>query len=92
MNDTTRQEISRRLASVAGHVKGIERMVNDDAYCIDLIRQIQAVQAALNKINALVLDDHLHHCVATAIRGDDLVEREKMLTEVTAVFEMSNKL
>jgi len=92
MNDTTRQEISRRLASVAGHVKGIERMVNEDAYCIDLIRQVQAVQAALNKINALILDDHLRHCVATAIRGDDLVEREKMLTEVTAVFEMKNKL
>ena len=85
-------DIARRIASAAGHLKGIQRMVEEDAYCIDIIRQVQAVQAALNKINALILDSHLHSCVITAVRGDDTAEREQMLREITSVFEMSNKI
>ena len=92
MDETTRKTITRRLASAAGHLKGIERMVEEDIYCIDIIRQVQAVQAALNKVNGLILDNHLHTCVTTAIQGDDPDEREKMLKEVTSVFEMSNKI
>ncbi|MEZ4664860.1 MAG: metal-sensitive transcriptional regulator [Caldilineaceae bacterium] len=92
MDDATRKTITRRIASAAGHLKGIERMVEEDVYCIDIIRQIQAVQAALNKVNGLILDNHLHTCVTTAIQGDDPDEREKMLKEVTSVFEMSNKM
>ena len=67
-------------------------MVDEDAYCIDVIQQIQAVQAALNKVSGLILDSHLHSCVTTAIRGDDPAERERVLEEVTSVFEMSTKL
>jgi CsoR family transcriptional regulator, copper-sensing transcriptional repressor len=92
MNEKTRTAVSRRLASAAGHLKGIERMVNDDIYCIDIIRQVQAVQAALNKVSAMILDDHLHSCVTTAIQGDNLEERERILHEVASVFEVSNKL
>lgn len=92
MDDSTKKAVSRRLASSAGHIKGIERMVGEDAYCIDVIQQIQAVQAALNKVSALILDSHLHSCVTTAIRGDDPTERERVLEEVTSVFEMSSKL
>jgi CsoR family transcriptional regulator, copper-sensing transcriptional repressor len=92
MDANTQQTVTRRLASAAGHLKGIERMVNEDAYCIDVIRQIQAVQAALNKVSGLILDQHLHSCVTTAIRGADPTERERVLHEVTSVFEMSNKL
>jgi len=55
----------RRLKTVEGHVRGIERMVEEDAYCIDVIRQIQAVQAALNKISTMILEDHLHSCLIT---------------------------
>ena len=51
----------------------------------------QAVQAALNKVTAMMLDTHLHTCMMTAVRGQDMAERERMLVEVTAVFEMSNK-
>ena len=92
MDDLTKKAVSQRLASSAGHIKGIERMVSDDAYCIDVIQQIQAVQAALNKVSGLILDSHLRSCVTTAIRGDDPDERERVLEEVTSVFEMSSKL
>jgi DNA-binding FrmR family transcriptional regulator len=92
MDDVTKKAVSRRLASSAGHIKGIERMVGEDAYCIDVIQQIQAVQAALNKVSGLILDSHLRSCVTTAIRGDDPAERERVLEEVTSVFEMSSKI
>ena len=92
MDETTKVTITRRLASAAGHVKGIERMVQDDTYCIDVIRQIQAVQAALNKVSTLMLDNHLRTCVTTAIQGDDLDEREQMMQEITSVFDVTGKL
>lgn len=91
MDEQVKKAVTQRLASAAGHIKGIERMVQDDEYCIDAIKQIQAVQAALSKISTLILDNHLHTCVTTAIQGDNPEEREAVLREVTSVFEMSNK-
>jgi DNA-binding FrmR family transcriptional regulator len=91
MNDELRTDVTRRLASAAGHIKGIERMVKDDTYCIDVIKQIQAVQAALNKVNTLMLDNHLRTCMTTAIQGDDADERERMLQEITSVFAVTAK-
>ena len=91
MDEKTRKAVTQRLASAAGHIKGIERMAQEGAYCIDMIRQIQAVQAALNKVTAMMLDTHLHTCMMTAVRGQDMAERDRVLVEVTAVFEMSNK-
>lgn len=91
MDDNTKKTITRRLASAAGHLKGIQRMVDEDTYCIDVIRQVQAVQAALNKVNALMLENHLRTCVSTAIRGDDAAVREEMLSEISSVFEVSSK-
>ena len=87
-NDST----LRRLKTIEGHLKGVIRMVEEDAYCIDVIRQIQAVEAALNKVSVHILDDHLNSCVITAIRGDSEVERERVLKEISEVFEMSNKV
>jgi DNA-binding FrmR family transcriptional regulator len=80
------------LASTAGHIKGIARMVDEDTYCIDVIRQIQAVQAALNKVSTMILDNHLRTCVTTAVQGEDPQERERVLQEITSVFEVTGKL
>jgi DNA-binding FrmR family transcriptional regulator len=81
----------RRLKTVEGHLRGIQRMVEEDAYCIDVIRQIQAVQGALNKVSTKVLNDHLHSCLITAVRGDNPDERERVLKEVSEVYEMASK-
>jgi DNA-binding FrmR family transcriptional regulator len=81
----------RRLKSIEGHVRGIERMVEEEAYCIDIIRQIQAVQAALNKVNSLILENHLNSCLITAVRGEDPEDRERVLKEISEVFEASAK-
>ena len=82
----------RRLKTIEGHLRGIIRMVEEDAYCIDVIRQIQAVEAALNKTSAQILEGHLNSCVITAVQGDDQSERERVLKEITEVFEMSTKV
>ena len=82
----------RRLKTIEGHLRGVIRMVEEDAYCIDVIRQIQAVEGALNKVSARILEDHLNSCVITAVQGDDQGERERVLKEMTEVFEMSTKV
>ena len=86
------QNTLRRLKTVEGHLRGIIRMVEEDAYCIDVIRQIQAVDAALSKVSTQILENHLNSCVISAIKGDDPEEREKVLKEITEVFEMSAKV
>ncbi len=91
MDDQTKAGVIRRLQSVEGHVRGIQRMVEDDKYCIDVIKQIGAVQAALGKVQEIVLDQHLHSCVTTAIRGDDAVRREAVIDEILGVFSITNK-
>ncbi len=82
----------QRLKTIEGHLGGIIRMVGDDAYCIDVIRQIQAVEAALNKVSTQILEEHLNSCVITAIEGQNQSERERVLKEITEVFEMSTKV
>lgn len=82
----------RRLKSAEGHLHGVIRMLEEGAYCIDVIRQIQAVQAALGKVSTQILDQHLNSCLITAVRGEDPAERERMLKEVTSVFETAGKL
>ncbi len=91
MDTQTKAAMLRRLQSVEGHVRGIERMVEEDKYCIDIIKQIEAVQAALNKVNQLMLENHLRTCVTTAIRGDDAARREAVIGEILDVFAVSNK-
>jgi DNA-binding FrmR family transcriptional regulator len=86
------EDALKRLKNVEGHVRGIHRMIEKDAYCIDVIRQIQAVQAALNKVSKIVLDEHLNSCVITAVQGEDQTERERVLKEITDVFEMASKV
>jgi DNA-binding FrmR family transcriptional regulator len=82
----------RRLKSIEGHVRGIERMVEEDSYCIDVLRQLQAVQAALNKLGGGILQDHLHSCVITAIEGEDPGERERVLGEIVEVYQAASRV
>ena len=82
----------RRLKTIEGHLRGVIRMVEEDTYCIDVIRQIQAVDAALNKVSTQILENHLNSCVISAIKGDDPEEREKVIKEIAEVFEMSAKV
>ena len=92
MTEDHKREILNRLKSAEGHVRGIERMVDEDAYCIEVINQILAVQRALDKVNSMILERHLQTCVTTAIRGDDAAERERVIAEIMDVFEATGKM
>jgi DNA-binding FrmR family transcriptional regulator len=82
----------RRLKTVEGHIRGIQRMLDERAYCIDIIRQIEAVQSALNKVSGQILEGHLNSCLISAVRGEDPDERERMLKEITDVFYATKKV
>jgi DNA-binding FrmR family transcriptional regulator len=84
-------DIVRRLKSVEGHVRGVQRMMEEGVYCIDVVNQIVAIQRALKKVSGLVLDQHLHSCVTDAMRGPDATARERVLGELLEVFEAAGK-
>jgi DNA-binding FrmR family transcriptional regulator len=92
MADEYKQDMLNRLKSIEGHVRGIQRMLAEDAYCIDIMNQNLAVQRALEKVNSLVLERHLQTCVTTAIQGDDAAERQRVITEIMNVFEATGKM
>jgi DNA-binding FrmR family transcriptional regulator len=76
----TKDQLVARLRRIEGQIRGIEGMVNDDRYCIDILTQINAAQAALDKVALGLLDEHAHHCLADA--GDD--ERDAKTEELMA--------
>jgi DNA-binding FrmR family transcriptional regulator len=87
MQDDHKDPIRNRLKTVEGHLRGIQRMVEEDAYCIDIMQQVRAVQQALHRINSIILENHLNTCVTTAIRSDQTEERERVLQELLQVFD-----
>lgn len=91
MDATARDKAIHRLKSTVGHLNGVIRMLEEDRYCIDVIKQIQAAQTALSRTSEVILDSHLRTCVTTAIQGDDPAERERVLNEVTEVFRHTDK-
>jgi DNA-binding FrmR family transcriptional regulator len=91
MEQSERAALVNRLKSIAGHVSGIASMLEQDRYCVDVIKQIQAAQAALAKANQIILDNHLRTCLTTAIRGEDPDERERVLSEISDVFSVNSR-
>jgi CsoR family transcriptional regulator, copper-sensing transcriptional repressor len=85
-------QLVNRLKSIEGHVRGVQRMVEDDAYCIDILKQTQAIQRALEKFNSIILANHLNGCVTIALRGEQPDERERVVHELLQVFDATNTL
>jgi DNA-binding FrmR family transcriptional regulator len=73
-----KDELLNRLRRIAGQVGGVERMVDEERYCIDILTQVSAVQAALDKVALELLDDHARHCVVGATEAN----REEMTDEM----------
>jgi CsoR family transcriptional regulator, copper-sensing transcriptional repressor len=92
MAEIEKQDLRNRALSIQGHMGAVARMIDEDAYCIDIIKQTQAVQKAIDKLNALILERHLDGCVTTAIRSNKPKERERVIKELMEVFETTAKL
>ena len=86
MNAETKKAVRARLRRIAGQVQAIERMVEADRYCIDLMHQLAAVQAAIGKTGEVVLRAHMQSCVTDAIRSRNERERTRKLDELMTVF------
>jgi DNA-binding FrmR family transcriptional regulator len=79
--------LTKRLHRIEGQVRGIERMVDDDRYCIDILTQIGAVNTALESLAFKVLDDHVNHCVADALASGDSKAAAKKSEELMAAVQ-----
>ncbi|HSR22028.1 MAG TPA: metal-sensitive transcriptional regulator [Candidatus Eisenbacteria bacterium] len=74
-------QVQGRLRRIEGQVRGLQRMVDEDRYCIDVLTQVSAVKAALDGVALLLLEDHTSHCVAEAVRAGDGNEKIRELNE-----------
>ncbi|MES2896371.1 metal-sensitive transcriptional regulator [Phenylobacterium sp. LH3H17] len=82
MKRDDKPKLLNRLSRVEGQVRGIARMVEEDRYCIDILTQLQAVRAALSRVEAEMLKDHLNHCIEGAIISGDVQEQRKKAGEL----------
>ena len=85
MKQVTRANAKRRLSRIEGQVRGVAKMVDEERYCIDVVRQIHAIKAALSSLEKVVLDDHLEHCVESALKSSSLKARREKVEELVAV-------
>ena len=80
------QKLIGRLSRIQGQVGGIARMIEDDRYCIDVLTQIQAIKAALRKVEEELLKSHSNHCVADAIKSGDVRQARTKFAELVDLF------
>ncbi|MEO6826027.1 MAG: metal-sensitive transcriptional regulator [Microbacteriaceae bacterium] len=80
-----KSELLKRLRRAEGQVRGLQRMVEEDAYCIDILTQVSAATKALETVALLLLDDHLGHCVAEAVREGGAVADDKISEASAAI-------
>ncbi len=78
-----RKDLMNRLKRIEGQVRGVQNMLDNDAYCLDIITQVSAINAALNSFNRVLLNNHLHSCVAENIRSgnDDVIDELGVLLQ-----------
>jgi len=91
MQSDTKEAALKRLARIEGQVRGVSRMISEDRYCIDVVRQVQAVRAALSGLEKVVLDDHLETCVEDALRSKNVDARREKVEELVAVLSGRKK-
>jgi DNA-binding FrmR family transcriptional regulator len=86
MKDEVREQVRKRIRRVAGQIAGIERMVDEDRYCVDVLLQVAAVRAALDGVGKLILRSHVETCVADALVSGRAKERNEKIEEIMDVF------
>lgn len=90
LKPTHKKQFLNRMNYLKGHLEGVRRMIEKDTYCIEVIRQNLAIRAALDKVNELILENHLETCVTTAIKSNNERARRQVIKELLAVFKTKN--
>ena len=88
MQPTAREQTLKRLNYIDGHLAGIRRMIEEEKYCVDILKQTYAVRRAIEKMEALMLDGHLHTCVVEGVRDG---REEQVVGELLELYELANK-
>jgi len=91
MKENTRRSCLVRLRRIEGQVRGVARMTTEDRYCIDVVTQIQAARAALERVENMVLKDHIETCVEHAIESGDARDQRRKVNELLQVFGRARK-
>jgi len=86
MDDKTRGDANARLKRIAGQVTGIQRMLAEDRYCVDVLLQIAAIQGALGEVGRVVLANHVQTCLADALKSGNTKERKAKVDELMDIF------
>jgi len=86
INEETRTKALGRLRRIEGQVQGLQRMIDNDAYCVDILLQISAAQGALDQVQKLLLGRHIESCVSEALRSGSKSERQQKIEELLDVF------
>ena len=85
--EINKDDYLKRLARIEGQVRGLQRMISEDQYCIDVLTQVNAVSAALKAVAVGLLDEHVRHCVREATEAGDETTADRMVTEATKAIE-----
>jgi DNA-binding FrmR family transcriptional regulator len=91
MNADTKKSTLTRLSRIEGQVRGVAGMIEADRYCIDVLGQVRAVKAALDKVEQEVLRDHLSHCVTHAFGSGTAADRKRMIDELIRTLDSSRR-
>jgi DNA-binding FrmR family transcriptional regulator len=87
LRQNNKPNLLNRLRRIEGQVRGIARMLEEDRYCIDVLTQLQAIRAALTRVETEMLKDHLNHCIESAIVGGDQDEQRRKAGELIELLE-----
>lgn len=86
LSDNEKTKLANRLSRIAGQVSGIQRMIDEDQYCVDILMQIAAANGALSRVGQIILESHLQSCVTNALRGGNAKDHQEKLDELIKVF------
>lgn len=87
-SQSSKEEALKRLAYIEGHLRGIRKMVEDDQYCVDVLKQTYAVQRAIDKFEGILLRGHLNSCVIEGVRDG---KEQEVINELAELFELSQR-
>ena len=88
MDHASKADVLKRLAYVEGHLKSVRRMIEEDTYCVDVLKQMYAVRRGIETAEAKMLDGHLHHCVLEAVEDG---RQDEVFAELLELYEMANR-
>lgn len=88
VDTSSKPEVLKRLAYIDGHLQGIRRMIEDDKYCVDVLKQTFAVRRAIEKLEAMILDSHLHGCVVYGIKEG---REDEVVGELLELYQLASR-